>query len=436
MQLLTYINLDTFDKVILPGNFGLNISNDRQHQGALFGLVLTPCKLSREEISHLSWICKLRSNLFIKASCTECLMLTLLCLLFLLPVEHRVSASSGLLSWQLDTNNRSTWDIVWSCSSTIFACTWTIIHSDVPGRQVSEARQQLMCVRTWLIALLVPELILGFAFLELFNVINSKARYNVVQAEAKSRRQARSGSHGGLRNEPFDGVLENPNAAKWTFAQTFCINAGGLALQTQDDWIYTVTCEDEMVLLIQSGMVSPLDLRERDIQEHAKQDWLGKLFTLLQVSWFICNIITRWASHVSVSPFELATVAYCLLGIVIYGFWWFKPKDMGAPIIVPLHYDRDNIPGDLHDAMHSTGWTHRLAPLKEEHILIIAWDAMKTPFLSDNAGDVELLKERPIETPSWIIHIAVILFGLTSLSYCGIHIAAWVSFVERGTRYI
>lgn len=54
MQLLTYINLDTFDKVILPGNFGLNISNDRQHQGALFGLVLTPCKLSREEISHLS----------------------------------------------------------------------------------------------------------------------------------------------------------------------------------------------------------------------------------------------------------------------------------------------------------------------------------------------------------------------------------------------
>lgn len=281
-----------------------------------------------------------------------------------------------------------------------------------------------MCVRTWLIALLVPELILGFGFLELFNVINSRARYNVVQAEAKSRRQARSGSHGGLRNEPFDGAQENPDSAKWTFTQTFCINAGGLALQTQDDWIYTVTCEDEMVLLIQSGMVSPLDLRERDIQEHAKQDWLGKLFTLLQVSWFICNIITRWASHVSVSPFKLATVAYCFLGIVIYGFWWFKPKDMGAPIIVPLHYDRDNLSGELHDAMHSAGWTHRLAPLKEERILLIAWDAMKTPFLSEDGEDLELLKERPVETPSWIIHIVVILFGLTGLSYCGIHIAA------------
>ncbi|CAI7671493.1 unnamed protein product [Penicillium palitans] len=161
-----------------------------------------------------------------------------------------------------------------------------------------------MCVRTWLRVLLVPEMIIGFALLELFNV------------EAKSRRQTGPGPHGGLRNEPFDGIHENSDSAKWTFTQTFCINAGGLALQTQDDWIYTVTCEDEMVLLIQSGMVSPLDLRERDIQEHAKQDWLGKLFTLLQVSWFICNIITRWASHVSVSPFELATIACCFLVIV------------------------------------------------------------------------------------------------------------------------
>lgn len=39
------INLDTLDG---------NMNNDRQPRGALFGLVLTPCKFSREEISHLS----------------------------------------------------------------------------------------------------------------------------------------------------------------------------------------------------------------------------------------------------------------------------------------------------------------------------------------------------------------------------------------------
>lgn len=49
---------------------------------------------------------------------------------------------------------------------------------------------------------------------------------------------------------------------------------------------------------------------------------------------------------------------------------------------------------------------------------------MKTLFLSEDGEDFELLKEMPVETPSWIIHIAVILFGLTSLSYFGIHIAA------------
>ena len=56
--------------------------------------------------------------------------------------------------------------------------------------------------------------------------------------------------------------------------------------------------------------------------------------------------------------------------------------------------------------------------------LTYSLDAMKTLFLSEDGEDFELLKEMPVETPSWIIHIAVILFGLTSLSYFGIHIAA------------
>lgn len=123
------------------------------------------------------------------------------------------------------------------------------------------------------------------------------------------------------------------------------------------------------------------------------------------------------------SPFELATVAYCFLGIVIYGFWWFKQR-YGCP----------NYSAFALRSRQSTGgatqcYTFRWmdAPPRTSQgrtHLTYSLDAMKTLFLSEDGEDFELLKEMPVETPSWIIHIAVILFGLTSLSYFGIHIAA------------
>jgi hypothetical protein len=42
---------------------------------------------------------------------------------------HILTARNGIL---LD-NNRTIWDIVWSCLATIFACTWVAVHPNVPS---------------------------------------------------------------------------------------------------------------------------------------------------------------------------------------------------------------------------------------------------------------------------------------------------------------
>lgn len=204
--------------------------------------------------------------------------------LFSLVGEHRVWAATELLSWQLDGNSRSGWDILWSCSTTIFACTWTLLHPDIPGRHVSEARRTVMYSRTWLLALFIPEVILAYAFEELIATRISKVKFTAAQAEINAKQKIP-----GLHEEPVDQGSSDSDS-EWTLTQTFCINAGGLVLQTSDDWTYTVSSDDEMVLLIHSGYISPLDLREQDIDAQAKQDWLGKLFTLLQVTWFFCNV--------------------------------------------------------------------------------------------------------------------------------------------------
>lgn len=39
-----------------------------------------------------------------------------------------------LEGWQFDDDSHSSWDILWTCLSTIFACTWTALHLAVPRR--------------------------------------------------------------------------------------------------------------------------------------------------------------------------------------------------------------------------------------------------------------------------------------------------------------
>lgn len=74
-------------------------------------------------------------------------------------------------------------------------------------------------------------------------------------------------------------------SSKWSLSQCFCINAHGLALQTQDQWLYTVRSLDTMVALIQAGILSSSDLREQDIEDRAKADAFAKGFTVLQTTW-------------------------------------------------------------------------------------------------------------------------------------------------------
>lgn len=91
------------------------------------------------------------------------------------------------------------------------------IHSDVPPRNISDARITIRYLRTWIKSLLVPELIFATAIGQFI--------------DARSLRAA--------------------------------CNAGGLALQTQDEWIYAVRPREDMVAFIQAGTISNSDFRER-----------------------------------------------------------------------------------------------------------------------------------------------------------------------------
>ena len=60
-------------------------------------------------------------------------------------------------------DQRSIWDILWSCLATIFACSWVSVHPNIPGSNESRLRIILRRLELMLWAVIGPEMIIIWA---------------------------------------------------------------------------------------------------------------------------------------------------------------------------------------------------------------------------------------------------------------------------------
>ncbi len=68
------------------------------------------------------------------------------------------------------------------------------------------------------------------------------------------------------------------------------------------------------------------------IQDKSKADALSKTISILQISWFITQFITRVFQHLPVTLLELTALASAVTSIITYSFWWHKPFNVQYPI--------------------------------------------------------------------------------------------------------
>ena len=73
---------------------------------------------------------------------------------------------------------------------------------------------------------------------------------------------------------------------------------------------------------------------ESEILDKSKSDPLGKLFTVLQTTWFIAQYLERWVTHQPRTQLEVMTLAYAALNILVYALWWEKPLNVQEVIYV------------------------------------------------------------------------------------------------------
>ncbi|KAG2136378.1 uncharacterized protein EDB93DRAFT_788545 [Suillus bovinus] len=255
------------------------------------------------------------------------------------------------------SNTRSLWDIIWSCAATLFACTWTAIHPNIPGMDEGKFAVFSRRLGIMMTALIAPELMVTLATMQFLSARDTAKAFN--DAFGVKLHQARNdhsdiGVHETRRDcadmgESTATLLNeipisdrtnspHPNAPhvasrafiEWTVTHGFFAWMGGFMLYFNDKPRATLTPK-ELKRFVSEGSVEMPIIVEADIEDRSKGDALSKGIAILQLVWFVLQLVARYVQNLPVTLLELDTLAVAALIGIAYCFWWKKPKDVGRP---------------------------------------------------------------------------------------------------------
>ncbi|KAF8173475.1 hypothetical protein BJ912DRAFT_822147, partial [Pholiota molesta] len=196
-------------------------------------------------------------------------------------------------------------DIVISCLATIFACTWSAIHPNIPAITDSAWHSFHRWVTIMICALLAPEWM----------------TYWAVQQRLGAKK-----------------IMDDP---QWTLAHGFFLQMGGFMLcesgrpvQTLLDHNWRHKDETTLTWNIQQKVIDPPRITEEDIKDRSKGDAISKTFIVLQTTWFVVQCIARWSQRLPLTELEVVTLGFAMLNGITYIAWWDKPQNVGRPVFL------------------------------------------------------------------------------------------------------
>ncbi|KAJ7364213.1 hypothetical protein DFH08DRAFT_838607 [Mycena albidolilacea] len=191
---------------------------------------------------------------------------------------------------------RKLFDIVWGCLATIFACTWVSVHPNVPPPRQSWLALLCRRLKMMLIAVLAPELIVGFATRQFFVARDLSKEYKI------------SKTHG------------------------FFVSMGGFV----DSSGCPVTTREQLTdpVVGPECLAAIRSIDAEDIMDKSKGDALSKGLALAQGLWFCVQYFSRIHQHLAVTQLEVATLAFAIVSVFIWALWWGKPLDVQRPIVI------------------------------------------------------------------------------------------------------
>lgn len=213
--------------------------------------------------------------------------------------------------WVSSPNRRGTIDILWSCIFTIFLCTWSALHLNLPAPDERFLRYALRKAKWMLQTLAGPEFVVWLAVGQRYEAQESVRIFEKAKIPSKS------------------------GYTKWTLRHGFYANIGGIVIQTPDCGPFPVTARQVHYLVAAKHMEFP-DISMEEVWDKSKADLFTKFLACGQICWLLLQVVGRLIQHLPITTLELVTLSYVLCALATYIMWLDKPLDIETPTLIKL----------------------------------------------------------------------------------------------------
>ncbi|KAG2111470.1 hypothetical protein DEU56DRAFT_749575 [Suillus clintonianus] len=208
--------------------------------------------------------------------------------------------------------NRTLWNIISGSVLTLFACIYSAIHPNIPSPKDSPFCILRRRLGIMIVALIAPELVVIWA----------------MRQWISARHVTKDFKESGYFNVPRS--QEQSENYAWTQTHSFFVLMGGFMLYV-DGKPYRTLLPDKVLELIRKGCIDAPTLTAKRIHDKSKGNVISKGLIMLQVAWFILQLISRAIYHLETTQLETGTLAFAVLNFLTYALWWNKPIDVQCP---------------------------------------------------------------------------------------------------------
>ncbi|OAX33713.1 hypothetical protein K503DRAFT_869382 [Rhizopogon vinicolor AM-OR11-026] len=267
--------------------------------------------------------------------------------------------------------NRTMWSIVSSSALTLFACIYSAIHPNIPSPRDGLLRILWRRIGMVIMALIAPELIATWAIRQRLCARSLTERFKdsghfssrhpqdrsdnnecadvpeeqyELQVKDEDRESTQTlvahaqGYEGTPRGSAAERckkwlkawISEESEDYAWTDTHSFFVLMGGFMLYFEGKPYHTLS-PDQLLDMIKNGSISAPILSAKQIHDKSKGNAISKGLVILQVAWFVLQLISRAIYHLETTQLETGTLAFAVLSFITYAAWWNKPLNVRCP---------------------------------------------------------------------------------------------------------
>ncbi|KAG2108356.1 uncharacterized protein F5147DRAFT_547935, partial [Suillus discolor] len=94
---------------------------------------------------------------------------------------------------------------------------------------------------------------------------------------------------------------------------------------------YLTLRSDDILKLIRDGYIDFPTLTAMQIHDKSKGNVISKGLVMLQVAWFVMQLITCAIYCLETTQLEVGTLTFAVLNFLTYAVWWDKPLNVQCP---------------------------------------------------------------------------------------------------------